>query len=134
MSQEWRSQTSREKTMGRFLRHRWERDSVYVLDIDHLICDPQGRRGVLLEEKHANAADRSTRITRALASRLGWWAGLLIYDTDDGSEYGELTAIEMQLWRPDGSEARQLGAFDAAGFDTWVAREFGANVKQGGGT
>lgn len=94
MTQHWRGDPQKETAMGRWLRARWDRDSIYVLDIDHLICDPSGSRGLLIEEKHVSAVDRTATITRKIALVLGWWAALFVYETDSGLPDGNVVRID----------------------------------------
>ena len=111
--------------MSRFFRGRWEYGSVYVLDVDRVICDPDGRHGILIEEKHESAADRSATITRSLARKCGWWAGLFVYTTDDGTPNGEVTKIDAKFWDPNGG-FHPVQGLDFESFDRWVCQTFGA--------
>lgn len=113
--------------MSRFFRGRWEYGSVYVLDIDRVICDPEGRHGILIEEKHESSAEKSARITRELARRCGWWAGLFVYSTHDGTPGGEVTSIDAKFWDPRGGFHHvESMRFDS--FDQWVCDTFGARA------
>ncbi len=129
MTQHWRGDPDEETGMGRFFRHRWEPDSVYVLDVDHLICHPSGRVGILIEEKHATSTDRKARITRALASAKGWWSALFVYETTDGTPRGSVTHIDAIFWDPNGRpESRE--DMDFEWFDEWVCSNIGARMRK----
>lgn len=128
MSQYWRSESVVETAMGKFLRHRWQPNSIYVLDVDHLICDPGGYHGLLIEEKHSSSKDRKARITRTLAAGQRWWAALFVYDTDDGTPTGNVTAIEATFWPPVGKPLFH-SSLDFEWFDRWVCEEFGAKPR-----
>lgn len=129
MTQHWRGNSEEETGMGRFLRARWKPNSTYVLDVDHLICHPSGHMGVLIEEKHASAIDRTCRITRSLALAKGWWSALFVYETTDGTPRGDVTKIDATFWDPRGKRHHQVDmAFDW--FDDWVCREIGAEPRK----
>lgn len=126
MTEHWRSRHVSETAMQKFFRGRWQYGSVYVIDIDHVICRADGLDGgLLVEEKHVNAEEQSARITRTIARRLGWWAARFVYHTDDGTPYGEVTRIDAVFWDPQGRESSvdEMG-FDS--FDEWIAERFGA--------
>lgn len=127
MTDYWRGDPAKETPMGRWLRERWERDSVYVLDIDHLICDPNVHHGLLIEEKHVSERNRNSRVTRRIARNNGWWAALLVYHTDDG---GNVTRIDATFWPPQGATVEKQD-MPPDWFDEWVCREFGAKPRIG---
>lgn len=120
MSQHWRS-TLPESITSRFLRQRWPSDSLYVLDIDNLVCDVNGDRGLLIEWKSSGARDPKWSVTRKIARRLGWYAALFVYEEHDG----EIVAIRATFQDLDGS-LREPAALDFAEFDRWVFERFGS--------
>lgn len=113
--------------MQRFYRERWAEGTVYVLDVDRLICRPDGSFGLLIEEKHKKAPDRNCRITRMLAQRLGWWSALFVYETADGTHRGDPTRIDATFWDPNGKE-HKVDPMDFSSFYQWVCGEFGARA------
>ncbi len=125
MTEHWRGDPDEESGMSRWYRGRWKYGSIYVLDIDRLICDPQGTHGILIEEKHALAIEGSARITRMLAQGLGWWSARFVYTTDDASPWGEPTRIDATFWNPDGEEHEVLN-LNREHFERWVCSKFGA--------
>lgn len=129
MTRHWRGDPRAETAMQKWLRDRWQYRSVYVLDIDHLICDPSGERGVLIEEKYHGAVDKTPTITLKLARRLGWYGALFVYQTDDRTPTGAVTQIDATLWSPEGKRLERPN-MDAAWFDEWVCARFGALMPE----
>lgn len=116
---------SREPGPSRWLRGRWKYRSVLVLDIDHIICDANCERGLLIEWKHESAADKTWNVTRRLAEKLDWYAALFVYATDDGTNSG--TVIEPIMvtfsYRNHRSKPYEM---NFAGLDLWVREQIGA--------
>lgn len=117
--------------MSKWFRMRWKFKSVTILDIDHVICTADGSRGMLIEEKHRSSTDKTCTLTRAFAKRLGFWAALFIYDTDDGTDKGNVTHISATLWAPSGAKSQEIANLDFASFDQAVCDEFGAELPPG---
>jgi hypothetical protein len=110
---------------GRWLRERWQYGSVLVLDVDHIICSRDADRGILIEWKHESSEDKTWRIARLMARKLGWWAALFVYSTADGRKDSVPTRIvyEMQNLAGKVSDPREL---DEEKFNDWVCRNIGA--------
>lgn len=121
MSDDWRGPPEEEKPIDNWFRYRYKKDSVYVLDIDKLICDPSISHGALIELKHVDAQDKRWRATWKLAKNLNWWAGLVEHD---GLEPRYITAFD-----PSGTRIERR-PFDQEKFDAWVCREFGAKIRK----
>lgn len=131
MTDHYRGATDEQTCIQRWWRARWEIGSIYVLNIDRVICSPNGKVGLLVEEKHVSAVDKTCTITRQLARRLGFWAGLLIYTTDTGRIYeGAVTNVELHLWSPNGDHWH-TGHLSERLFDEWVCERFGARPRPG---
>lgn len=128
MSEEYRG-LDREPGPSRWLRGRWQYGSVLVLNIDHLICDPDAKHGLLIEWKHDKATDKTWRVTRTIAGRLGWWSSLFVYTTVDGTDTGEITGIVAEFRDPSGRSYPPT-PLDEPTFDAWVCRELGAKPRQ----
>lgn len=125
MTEHWRSSTEHETPMQRFYRGRWHYGSLWVLDIDRVICTPDRRFGMLIEEKHACAEERNWSLTQDLAHRLGWWAALLVFETDSGSPWdGNVTRVDATFVDPSGSTAT-VECMEFATFDQLVRNLFG---------
>jgi hypothetical protein len=116
----WRGPVDEEQPIDRWFRHRYEKGSIYVLNIDKLICDPSLSHGALIELKHIDAGDKSWRATRKIAQTLGWWAALI--------EHNGKEPLFETLLPPKG---RIIGrrAFDVERFDAWVCENFGARIR-----
>jgi hypothetical protein len=128
MSQNWRGDPAEQMAMSRWLRDRWKYGSVYVLDIDRMICDPAGDRGLLIEEKHDSATDKTWTITSKLAARLGFYAALFVYSTDDGTPTGTVTRIDATIRSPAG-DLLERPDLDFEWFDNWICKRFGAERR-----
>jgi hypothetical protein len=128
MTQAWRGDPEDEDGMGRLLRHRWVPGSVYVLNVDRLICDPKALVGLLIEEKHASSHDRTWRVTRQIARGLGWWAALFVYETDDGTPRGEVTRIDATFADPESGRFYEKESMSMEWFSDWVCRHIGARL------
>ena len=122
MSQDYRSKEEDERPTSKRLRRRWPEDSLYVLDIDNLICDTRGERGLLIEWKHANATDKTWKITRALARRAGWESALFEF-RQGGNEI--LTSVMATFLDRQGRELPPTELVGDPGFDAWVLERFG---------
>jgi hypothetical protein len=129
MTQDWRGDPEEETGISRWYRNRLKPNSIYVLDIDRLICDPSGQKGLLIEEKHVNAKDKTATITRKIALDLGWWAALFVYETADGNHRSDPTRINATFWAPSGKEyyAEDLST---ESFSDWVCDTFGARRRE----
>lgn len=128
MTGHWRSSEDEPPTSA-WLRGRWSYGQLYVLDVDNLICDPSGERGLLIEWKRASAFDKSWRITQTIAERAGWWSALFTYELGDCGSCGHRDAVvtsvvatvrtpEGVLWEP--RDITQNGRFEQ-----WVLDTFG---------
>lgn len=121
MSDDWRGAGGEtERPIDAWFRHRYAKDTVYVLNIDKVICHPSLRVGGLLELKHVDARDKSWRATRRLALGNGWWAGLIEHD---GEEPRFVTLL------PPDAPLIPRQPFSAAWFDAWVCDSFGARLR-----
>lgn len=58
MTEHWRGNPDEASGMSRFFRRRWEYGSVYVLDIDRVICNPDATKGMLVEESERQILER----------------------------------------------------------------------------
>lgn len=122
MSQHWRSKDEKEKPTSRWLRARWPEGSLFVLDVDNLICDPSGERGLLIEWKHADAEEKTWRITQTLARRAGWTSALFVYRDD---EEGNITSVRATFLDELGRELPPTELVGDGDFDAWVLQRFG---------
>lgn len=121
MTDAWRGLPEEEQPIDRWFRHRYLERTVFVLNIDKLICDPGLNHGVLFELKHVDAREKHWRATRHIATRMGWWAGLIEHDN---LEPRFVTLL------PPGSRMIPRHPFDAAKFDAWVCANFGARMLE----
>lgn len=124
MTQYWRSEQP-EDPGSAWLRGRYIEGSVYVLNLDPFICSPDLRRGLNIEWKHIDAANKSWRATRELAMARGWWSARFEYQTDTGHyKHGQVTEIWARFCAPDGTlippETEETIRLDSAKFDRWV--------------
>jgi hypothetical protein len=117
--QHWRGHPDEERAIDHWFRHRFAPGSIYVLDIDKLICDPSLTHGALLELKHVDAAEKNWRATRTIAQRLGWWSGLVEHD---GSEPRFATFL------PPKEKILDRQPLSGDHFDAWVCANFGARL------
>jgi hypothetical protein len=125
MSQHWRSNPEDETGMGRFLRHRWPPGSLHVLDIDRIICSTDYKQGILIEEKHVAASEKSCTLTKTLAHWAYYHSALFEYQTHDGTPKGRVSSIIATIWDANGRLLHPRGELDIEWFDGWVGRTFG---------
>lgn len=128
MTAHWRGDPEEQSAMSKFFRSRWEYGSICVLDIDRVICSYDLTRGLLIEEKHASADDKTWRMTKQVAMGRGWWSALFIYETDTGQPGGTVTAIDAEFCSPEG-EITSVEPMRFDWFDRWVCTMFGARAK-----
>jgi hypothetical protein len=124
VSEHRRGDPELETAISKFWRGRFAYGSLYVLDIDRVVCRPDLSAGLLLEEKHVDAADKTWRVTRELAHRLGWRAALLEYATS-GDLYSEVGEIAVTV-SPARSEFLPRLSLQPGELDAWLADTFGA--------
>lgn len=121
MTDTWRGARGElEAQVDAFFRERWAERSVWVLNIDKVICDPWVNHGVLIELKHVDAPQKFWRATRSIAQRLGWWSAMFEHDWTQ--------PLFATVLPPDGPMIERH-PFDAERFDSWVCREFGAVMR-----
>lgn len=122
----YRGNPDEESAMGRWYRRRWKYGSVFVGDIDRIICPYSADVGFYAEEKHTSAESKTWNVTKIAAARGGYYGARFIYDTDDDTPNGNVIDIpEATILRPDGSVLRH-GPLDIPWFDDWVCRVLGA--------
>lgn len=135
MPEHWRGDPSRQSAPSKWLRGRWKYGSLKVLDLDCIIISNDFERGLLLEFKDVASGSKSWAMTRNFGERLGFYSGMMIYDTVDPEpcptcgfqapgtiEDASLRAI---LADPKGVILRNEVAVDVAKFDQWVQEKFG---------
>lgn len=118
MSEGYRGDPREQTAISKFWRGRFPYGSLLVLDIDRVVCRSDLAAGILFEEKHSGAKDKTWRVTRELASRLGWRAALLEYETDGGL-YGEVAGFSLTLSLPGGLDLDRL-SLQPRDLDAWI--------------
>lgn len=121
MTEHYRSGEPEEPTSA-WLRGRWPYGTLFVLDVDNLICDPGGERGLLIEWKRASAADKTWNITQKLAEKAGWWSALFVYDLDDN---GNVSSVTATVRSPNCVEHDPRDITENGLFERWVLDMFG---------
>ena len=122
MTHHWRSDEP-EDPVSAFFRYRWRKGSVWVLDIDKLICSPDRQRGIAIELKHIEAIDKNWLMTLEIAEgqvALGrqWYAALLEYEHGDEG----IIPLFWTVWKWDDQQAtRERKPINMELFDKWVA-------------
>lgn len=129
MSEHWRGDPDEQTAMSKFFYERWAYGSVCVLDFDRAVCSYDLKRGLLIEEKHVSAEDRTWRITQQLAMDRGWWSALFVYETDTGGPVGSITNIDATFCSPSG-ELSEVRHMDFESFDEWVCSVIGALPRE----
>lgn len=124
MTEDWRGDPREEGPVQRWLRHRWEFGSLYVLDIDSVIVSKDYERGMIIEWKHKFSPEKKWSFTRKLAQRIRFYGALFVYETDIRGDVVS-DSILVTVYAPDGSLLREEQRLDVDGFDQWVREKFG---------
>lgn len=125
VTEHFRSSSERETNTSRWLRSRWQYGTVYVIDVDNIVCSLDLVRGLMIEWKYIAAKDKTWRITQYLAEKANWHAALFVYETVDDTPSGDISRITA-TWKWEGG-THSYDPLEPDVFDAWVCGLLGAH-------